>query len=454
MSRSSTITELIRIGKTKNLTYYNTSLLERIGHIECSTKNIFLDYIDELLQSSVVVTLTDKEYYKYLFRPKILAYDIYGDTDLYFLIMLINNINSEKDFNLRTLKLIPPTNMDIIHSIYNTENKFLYRFNDENGESSNEIFNPDSLRSISSFEIKQKDNINTDLIELRYELDNIKTIIRDILKDLITDDLDQIMLDLIISEVEKIKNSITSLVTSQIDQILNDHNIINRISFMENEISNIQKALNAIMELDLDNRITVLEEKSLIIKNRIDLLENSLSDIINEGIKDEVDSLIKEFNTFKDQILQLIENGPSLELDGILDEIQKLKDSLSKLSGVSTRDIVFIIQTPVTAGIQQDTEFFVPYKGQIEQIIMSVGVDTKLTSNLIILLQKYSISKAIWETISIHEMDASDKYRIQDVSMPINTEYIRLVLDAGDYDNVSTGINFIIRIQEDKEKGV
>lgn len=449
MSRTSTITELIRVGKTKNLTYYKTSLIEKVEHIECATKNILLDYIDELLSVAVTVTLSDNEYHKYTFRPKLLAYDIYGDTDLYFLIMIINNINNEKDFDMRTLKIIPPTSMEIVDSIYNTENKFLYRFNDKTEQEA--IFENEILRPSTPFEIKQTEIINSDLTELKYELDAIKRIILDMLQDLIRDDLDQIMLDLIIDEINKIRDSINTMITVQIQELLNDHNIINRITHMEREITNIKTILDDILSMDLDGRIIVLEEKARLLKDRMDLLENSVGGLINDSIRNELDILIQEFNNFKDQIIQLIENAPGTDLDGIILEISQLKESLSKLSGISTRDIVFMVQTPIVAGIQSDTEFFVPYKGTIEQIIMSVGVESKLKSNLIIKLQKYNLSRKIWEQVSSHEMDATDVYKIEDVSMPVETEYIRLILDAGDYNNIVNGINFIIRVSEDKD---
>lgn len=68
-------------------------------------------YADELKALAIDITLTNEEYYKYRFRPKLLAYDIYNYSELFYIINFINGIYNIKDFNFRTVKLIPKTNL-------------------------------------------------------------------------------------------------------------------------------------------------------------------------------------------------------------------------------------------------------------------------------------------------------------------------------------------------------
>ena len=125
IEKTSTIQELIEAGKSANMTYYNSSYIERIGNIEYSIYNVLYDYMDELEPYLVTVTLSNDEYNRYCYRPKLLAYDIYGSTDLYFIIMIFNNICDVKDFNFRKVKLISPSNISVINNIFITEKDYL-----------------------------------------------------------------------------------------------------------------------------------------------------------------------------------------------------------------------------------------------------------------------------------------------------------------------------------------
>ena len=45
--------------------------------------------------------LSDKEYEKYKYKPKILSYDLYGTTELWFLLLHANELYSESEFNTK-----------------------------------------------------------------------------------------------------------------------------------------------------------------------------------------------------------------------------------------------------------------------------------------------------------------------------------------------------------------
>lgn len=65
-------------------------------------------YKNDLVNESVRVKLSDIEYSKYKYKPELLSYDLYNYTDLYFILMYINNIYSVKDFKFKELYVIPP----------------------------------------------------------------------------------------------------------------------------------------------------------------------------------------------------------------------------------------------------------------------------------------------------------------------------------------------------------
>ena len=81
--------------------YSNMSFIEERESIQFAVGNIVTDdYFPELKAKAVKVYLSDKEIQKYKYRPKMLAYDVYDNTELYYIILRINDLYNAKDFNL------------------------------------------------------------------------------------------------------------------------------------------------------------------------------------------------------------------------------------------------------------------------------------------------------------------------------------------------------------------
>lgn len=117
-----TIEEFVDSYNGADINYESTSLIQNINGYTMIAYNIFNDYIDELNELAVYVTLSDEEYNKYLYRPKILAYDLYGSTELFFLILMLNNICNVKEFDFKRLKLLKVEDLEkFISSVYNSE---------------------------------------------------------------------------------------------------------------------------------------------------------------------------------------------------------------------------------------------------------------------------------------------------------------------------------------------
>lgn len=118
---------------SNDISYYSMSLLERDPNtnIEYDVFNVISDYMNELKEMSHSVTLTDTEYYTYRFKPKLLAKFLYGNTELYFIILWLNDMWSVKDFNLRTIKLIKNTELaEALSKINASEKSFIKAYNE------------------------------------------------------------------------------------------------------------------------------------------------------------------------------------------------------------------------------------------------------------------------------------------------------------------------------------
>ena len=129
---ASTLSEFIALGRNTKITYNNLSILDKItvgdGGIYIPTKNIIYDYLDELKKLSQTVLLTDTDYIKYVYKPRLLSYDVYGTTELYFLILALNNIYDIRQFTIDTKKVQMLTVSDyqtVINYIYNSEKSYI-----------------------------------------------------------------------------------------------------------------------------------------------------------------------------------------------------------------------------------------------------------------------------------------------------------------------------------------
>jgi hypothetical protein len=109
------------------------SLLEKDpqNNIEYDVFNVVSDYMNELKDASHLVKFTDEEYFTYRFRPKLLAHYLYGNGELYFIILWLNDMWSVKDFNLREVRLIKNSDMSrILTSINISERDFIREYNE------------------------------------------------------------------------------------------------------------------------------------------------------------------------------------------------------------------------------------------------------------------------------------------------------------------------------------
>lgn len=134
MKTINSIQQFISNKPTIGTDYQNMSLVEERGNIQFPVVNLITDdYFDEFKKASVRVELTEDEILKYKYRPKLLAYDIYDNAELYYIILRLNDLYNVKDFNLgrKYLYLIPkPKLKEYLSDIYTQENTNTKTFND------------------------------------------------------------------------------------------------------------------------------------------------------------------------------------------------------------------------------------------------------------------------------------------------------------------------------------
>ena len=103
----------------------------------------------------------------------------------------------------------------------------------------------------------------------------------------------------------------------------------------------------------------------------------------------------------------------------------------------TTRDYYFMLGDVLNKGAQNKCEMFIPYKGKITEVVVSVGRDSEITSNFIFSVQYYHNS---WQTLRQFELAVgklSDKFI---VNIPINNLQARINLISGNFQKLTNAM--------------
>ena len=87
--------------------------------------NIADKYSAELEENKKIVEFTTKEYYKYRYNPKLLSYDVYGTTELWFFILMANEIYTITEFDLRNVKMFDAAIISKLNRMLELDKEFL-----------------------------------------------------------------------------------------------------------------------------------------------------------------------------------------------------------------------------------------------------------------------------------------------------------------------------------------
>ena len=130
---TTTIEEFIESGSGITITYPNLSFTENMSkNTHVSVHNVISDYLQELRNACVNVSLTQDQQFMYFYKPKLLCYDVYGNPELYFIILLINDMADVKEFTKPVVKMLRKSHMsELLTLIYNAEKRAIDNYNNK-----------------------------------------------------------------------------------------------------------------------------------------------------------------------------------------------------------------------------------------------------------------------------------------------------------------------------------
>ena len=128
-----TLSQFIAAGKMNTVDYDAFSYKEMLSNgTEVAVLNVINDYMTELQEVAVNVKLSTEEYLKYRYKPKLLCRDVYGNAEVYFVILLLNGRIDVKDFDVTELKMLSVADMNTyLTLIFNAESKWIREYNTE-----------------------------------------------------------------------------------------------------------------------------------------------------------------------------------------------------------------------------------------------------------------------------------------------------------------------------------
>lgn len=127
-AETNTLTDFIESGINDDMTYRNFSILEKEGDLEFIDHCLINDYLDELKKLCVQVTgITNLERIRYRYSPDLLAYDMYGSTQLDFVVMAVNGVATPTDFTMKGNLYLPKRSIlkSFLSMLYNAESEYI-----------------------------------------------------------------------------------------------------------------------------------------------------------------------------------------------------------------------------------------------------------------------------------------------------------------------------------------
>lgn len=134
-SITSTLEEFVESRTSSSISYHTFSLIELLDfddniQIEFPAYTVINDYYDDMKKLAVTIELTEEQYQEYKYKPKLLADYLYGNGELSFIILMLNELVSAKEFDMKQLKLISKANLnELLTSIRSAESDFIKQYN-------------------------------------------------------------------------------------------------------------------------------------------------------------------------------------------------------------------------------------------------------------------------------------------------------------------------------------
>lgn len=126
-AKTYTLTDFISMKDQDEITYTNFSILFFIDGYTLAQQCLLDYYLDELKSICLPVTLSHEEKVKYIYSPDLFAYDVYGSTQLDFVVLLCNGMIDPKEFDFKHKYLKLPKAADLqsfLSMVYNAESSW------------------------------------------------------------------------------------------------------------------------------------------------------------------------------------------------------------------------------------------------------------------------------------------------------------------------------------------
>ena len=132
--KTHTIDEFISCQSDTSICYNNLSFIAQYDGIKFNTYNVLSDYLDDIRDNYCkTVVLSTDEAWKYKYRPKLLAYDVYGNAELGFILLIINDMCNTHEFIKDTLLMPTKDGMnELCKYIYNANKNAISEYNEKN----------------------------------------------------------------------------------------------------------------------------------------------------------------------------------------------------------------------------------------------------------------------------------------------------------------------------------
>ena len=108
--KRSTIQSVIEEGLELKLTIKDLAFKEIIENSSgekfvVNMFNLYEKYYELLLEHATIVVLTDEEYSKYRYNPRLLSKDLYGTPELHYMLLRLNYVYSIINFDFREVRV-------------------------------------------------------------------------------------------------------------------------------------------------------------------------------------------------------------------------------------------------------------------------------------------------------------------------------------------------------------
>lgn len=108
--KRSTIQSVIEEGLELKLTIKDLAFKEIIENSSgekfvVNMFNLYEKYYELLLDHATIVVLTDEEYRKYRYNPRLLSKDLYGTPELHYMLLRLNYVYSIINFDFREVRV-------------------------------------------------------------------------------------------------------------------------------------------------------------------------------------------------------------------------------------------------------------------------------------------------------------------------------------------------------------